>query len=926
MKIFANKNIWKKLVIIFILFSSITFFIPEPVQASVGGTLMEPICSSLIGIGDGIVNVLHKFIIKQEVSLIRVSDGSSWNWMKVAIITIAVIVMAVSIISGLAALEGATYLLAAKTLGVLVVKSASTVAIAAVLFFAADGFSDEIPLPMYTITPEKIIKNEIPLFDVNFINPTKKTLTYDNSVSGRNEVSSCNSDDSTLPSDNINKWLKNTIGIDYGTFITGATKKTSTRSLIEYNTYTKEYNGKKYDLEYYKIKGDDNDSNFYSFTLYERVSGEDVGEIHAISYELQETISMWYNILRMMSIVGMMSVLVYIGIRIIISSTSSQKAKYKQMLGDWLMGMILLFTMHYIMNFSNIAVEKLSSILSSINPTQNIALIPDVVNEKEGMIKQTLDEIKLPDQTDDKVLYVYHEDDVTGTGKKYVEWHTDLMGLIRIKAYEYKDTNDDAYIGFTIMFVVMIIYTVMFAWTYIKRVIYIAFLTLIAPLVALTYPIDKANDGKAQGFDYWFKEYIFNLLLQPLHLLIYTVLISSAIELCEKNWIYALVATGFIISAEKIVRTMFNFSKASTPGAFAGPAGAALTISGMKWLFGHGPKGSNSNGDKSSRDSGENSNNIGSDGSSFGKVKGIPTGFLNNSILSSNNELDNEKGNINNTNDDYNNNNNNNNNTRRPNLDIAKREANERSINKRKGISLAFSNAANRYFGGQQEKWKRKAKNFKPIRTLGGAALGVTAGTIGLASGVASGDFSKAAQYMGIGMAGGYKLGTGIMDSSIDSVTVEGTFDEFQRGLLGEDEFKAKKQNEEISKKARAEATINAIRKYYGGSRSEAIAKAEELLTDYSNFKIDNINEIMNMEEFRDNYILKDNNGNSRKFERKEMAKLNEWNKRYGIAGKNGEELNKVYDQMVKSEKGITREQAIKFTDWTKAYTNSLRN
>ena len=56
------------------------------------------------------------------------------------------------------------------------------------------------------------------------------------------------------------------------------------------------------------------------------------------------------------------------------------------------------------------------------------------------------------------------------------------------------------------------------------------------------------------------------------------------------------------------------------------------------------------------------------------------------------------------------------------------------------------------------------------------------------------------------------------------------------------------------------------------------------------------------------------------------MAKLNEWNKRYGIAGKNGDELNKVYDQMVKSEKGITREQAIKFTDWTKAYTNSLRN
>ena len=36
---------------------------------------------------------------------------------------------------------------------------------------------------------------------------------------------------------------------------------------------------------------------------------------------------------------------------------------------------------------------------------------------------------------------------------------------------------------------------------------------------------------------------------------------------------------------------MFNFSKASTPGIFAGPAGAAMTMTGMRWLMGHGPKG-----------------------------------------------------------------------------------------------------------------------------------------------------------------------------------------------------------------------------------------------------------------------------------------------------------------------------------------------
>ena len=49
----------------------------------------------------------------------------------------------------------------------------------------------------------------------------------------------------------------------------------------------------------------------------------------------------------------------------------------------------------------------------------------------------------------------------------------------------------------------------MFTWIYIKRAITVAFLTLMAPLVAITYPIDKINDGQAQAFDRWLKEYIF---------------------------------------------------------------------------------------------------------------------------------------------------------------------------------------------------------------------------------------------------------------------------------------------------------------------------------------------------------------------------------------------------------------------------------
>ena len=125
-----------------------------------------------------------------------------------------------------------------------------------------------------------------------------------------------------------------------------------------------------------------------------------------------------------------------------------------------------------------------------------------------------------------------------------------------------------------------------------------AFLTIIAPLVAMTYSIDKITDGKAQAFNMWLKEYIFNLLIQPMHLLLYLIMISMAYDLAATNIIYTLVAIGFMIPAEKFVRKMFGFEKAQTPGLLGGAAGAALTMSGMQKLahmagHGPGPKGGN---------------------------------------------------------------------------------------------------------------------------------------------------------------------------------------------------------------------------------------------------------------------------------------------------------------------------------------------
>lgn len=301
-----------------------------------------------------------------------------------------------------------------------------------------------------------------------------------------------------------------------------------------------------------------------------RTSTQDSAEI------LQKTISSWYNAIRNICIVLMLSILVYIGIRMLLSSVASDKAKYLTMLKDWVIGLSLLFLMHYIMAFSVTLVEKLTDVVStSIDDSKYVVMLGHT-DQMESDLKEISDEYE-------KSLRIDENDPGQGYG-----WPTNLMGYLRLKAQMSKGGGQ--YIGEAIMFCILVIFTVIFTFTYLKRLLYMAFLTLMAPLVALTYCIDKLNDGQAQGFNKWFKEYIFNLLIQPMHLLLYYILVTSAFETMGDNIIYSIVAIGFMIPAEKLLRSLFGFEKAHTPPVM-GPAAATMAGSALTALLHKRPGG-----------------------------------------------------------------------------------------------------------------------------------------------------------------------------------------------------------------------------------------------------------------------------------------------------------------------------------------------
>ena len=407
---------------------------------------------------------------------------------------------------------------------------------------------------------------------------------------------------------------------------------------------------------------------YIDYKLYEVGGGTDSVEISSAK-TLQPTVAKWYKTFRNIAIVSLLSILVYVGIRITLSSISSDKAKYKQMLMDWVVALCLVFLMHYIMAFAVTINEKIIKAVSAISGSSAEDKIKAVENAKNDILdattggKDSADATKTDEVGSGIELFIINGNDGEGVDDKetvkrayktlvgddsdidkdngYASkkdsyfynrfvfgdgedkdptaliWPAnDYMTQARIKGQQRsvgsdgKEKKDDSQMavtraGYNVIYVVLVIYTIIFCFTYLKRVIYMAFLTIIAPLVAITYPIDKMNDGKAQAFDMWFKEYLFNLLIQPMHLILYTVLIGAAMDFASQNIFYVVVALGFFMPAEKLLRRFFGFEKAQTPPMFGGPAMSAVMMSGINKLMHKPPKGGLGPGSKGSESEGE---------------------------------------------------------------------------------------------------------------------------------------------------------------------------------------------------------------------------------------------------------------------------------------------------------------------------------
>ena len=501
MEIFTKKSLVLKIVIALVIVILFNFSAPTISQADVteviGGTLLTPIVDLLLAIGDGMMNLIQNILFGMDTSLVKVAIPEAGFWEKVG--------MWVGAAAGVLAVALITVATGGTALGAII---PALVAGGAGAYAGHEIVESALPktfyLPVYAISPEEIFQNKIGLLDVNFFNPNSE--------------------------------------------------------------------------KYNNIELED---------------GQNISQISTAA-ELQSTISSWYLTLRNFAIVVLLIILLYTGIRIVTSSAAQDRAKYKEKLFSWIVAMCLLFFMHYIMSFAITIVQSISEGINVINKPI-IVTMPDL-QEKGYQI-----EIVAEDGTRggvDAVDYFTQASLISDSGE-YL-WPTNLMGTLRIDMQMDENLTEDnqllRQLGYVVLFLVLVFYTIAFLVVYIKRLIMLAFLTMIAPLVAMTYPIDKMNDGNAQAFNMWIKEYVFNLLIQPFHLILYTMLVGSAIDFAHNNMIYAIVAIGFIFQAEKILRKFFGFDKASTLDTNGSTVGGMLAMAGINQLkkLGSGKKGGKS--------------------------------------------------------------------------------------------------------------------------------------------------------------------------------------------------------------------------------------------------------------------------------------------------------------------------------------------
>lgn len=239
----------------------------------------------------------------------------------------------------------------------------------------------------------------------------------------------------------------------------------------------------------------------------------------SIILSLRKNVAGWYVAFRNFVIVALLLVLLYLGIRMAMTSIAEEKAEYKRMLVDWFISFFMVLFIHYFL----IAMLELNDFFIGIFYKQ-------MQGSDMGSLYETMNEM----------------------------------------AHSAKFT--DGWYG-TIMYIALVWFMVKYAWKYAKRLLSAFILVILSPLVAISYAIDKIKDNRSQSLSKWLKEIAFTVLIQSVHALVYTVFMVGIVANIANNnnlletigvCVFLVIAIKFMDAAEDIFENIFGFKSSDS--------------------------------------------------------------------------------------------------------------------------------------------------------------------------------------------------------------------------------------------------------------------------------------------------------------------------------------------------------------------------
>ena len=248
---------------------------------------------------------------------------------------------------------------------------------------------------------------------------------------------------------------------------------------------------------------------------------------------MKPVVNAFYSLFRKLAIVVLLVILVYVGVKLLLTSTAEKKANYQSVLMCWVMGVLLLVFFPYVMKYT---IQINGALCTWIGGSSEIAQKP--IKEKAPatygkdtfvtrMLQGGEDDIK---NGENAMMYI----------RKYGRLHLDLPLLI--------------------VYFIMIGQLLAILIMYYKRVFMLAFLIAVFPLVAMIYPLNKMGDVKMNPFGTWFKEFAVNVFVQSFHAATYRVVVTVGITSYVEsgNWLFMILCILFLFQGEKIIRAIFN--------------------------------------------------------------------------------------------------------------------------------------------------------------------------------------------------------------------------------------------------------------------------------------------------------------------------------------------------------------------------------